>query len=107
VPIEERYRLTPDFFAKKENVELAFQRSMAYPYQTKAEAIGLLAAGRQGHPARAPRGHTRWPRLLPRARRSVQPHAAALPEVGALDVALGAATALGNGGHRLNVSRGT
>src|SRR5258708_22427015 len=39
VPIEERYRhvlypwlFTPEFFAKKENVELAFQRSMAYPY---------------------------------------------------------------------------
>jgi len=55
VPIEERYRhvvypwlFTPAFFATKENVELAFQRAIAYPYQTKAEAIerqgkGILA----------------------------------------------------------------
>lgn len=55
VPIEERYRhvvypwlFTPAFFATKENVELAFQRAMAYPHQTKAEAIerqgkGILA----------------------------------------------------------------
>lgn len=55
VPIEERYRhvlypwlFTPEFFAKKDNVETAFQRSLAYPHQTKAEAIerqgrGILA----------------------------------------------------------------
>jgi len=55
VPLEERYRyvlypwlFTPEFFAKKENVETAFQRSIAYPHQTKAEAIerqgrGILA----------------------------------------------------------------
>jgi pimeloyl-ACP methyl ester carboxylesterase len=55
VPIEERYRhvvypwlFTPAFFATKENVELAFQRALAYPHQTKAEAIerqgkGILA----------------------------------------------------------------
>src|SRR6267378_2404054 len=52
VPIEERYRhmlypwlFTPEFFAKKENVELAFQRSMADPYQTKAEAIDRQGRG--------------------------------------------------------------
>src|SRR2546428_10997867 len=52
VPIEERYRhvlypwlFTPDFFAKKENVEQAFQRSMAYPHQTKAEAIERQGKG--------------------------------------------------------------
>ena len=55
VPIEERYRhvlypwlFTPAFFAKKDNVELALQRAMAYPLQTKAEAMerqgrGILA----------------------------------------------------------------
>ena len=52
MPIEERYRhvlypwlFTPDFFAKKENVEQAFQRSMAYPHQTKAEAIERQGKG--------------------------------------------------------------
>ncbi len=52
VPIEERYRhvlypwlFTPDFFAKKENVEQAFQRSLAYPHQTKAEAIERQGRG--------------------------------------------------------------
>jgi pimeloyl-ACP methyl ester carboxylesterase len=52
VPIEERYRyvlypwlFTPGFFAKKENVETAFQRSLAYPHQTKAEAIERQARG--------------------------------------------------------------
>src|SRR5207247_9601801 len=52
VPIEERYRhvlypwlFTPDFFAKKENVEQAFQRSMAYTHQTKAEAIERQGKG--------------------------------------------------------------
>src|SRR6267143_3000578 len=80
-------------------------RHVLYPWLFTPE-YGLSvsdAAGRQGHPARAPRGHARRPRLLPRACRSVQPHAAALPEVGALDVALGPPTALGNGGPRLNV----
>ena len=52
VPIEERYRyvlypwlFTPGFFVKKENVETAFQRSLAYPHQTKAEAIERQARG--------------------------------------------------------------
>ena len=52
VPTEERYRyvlypwiFTPGFFAKKENVEQAFQRAMAYPHQTKAEAIERQARG--------------------------------------------------------------
>jgi pimeloyl-ACP methyl ester carboxylesterase len=55
VPIEERLRhvvypwlFSPAFFTAKENVETAFQRAMAYPHQTKAEAIerqgrGILA----------------------------------------------------------------
>jgi pimeloyl-ACP methyl ester carboxylesterase len=55
VPVEERYRhvvypwvFSPRFFESKENVETAFQRAMAYPHQTKPEAIerqgrGLLA----------------------------------------------------------------
>jgi pimeloyl-ACP methyl ester carboxylesterase len=55
VPIEERLRhvvypwlFSPAFFATKDNVETAFQRAMAYPHQTKAEAIerqgkGILA----------------------------------------------------------------
>jgi 3-oxoadipate enol-lactonase len=55
VPIEEQFRhvlypwlFTSSFFASKENVEAAFQRVMAYPHQTKAEAIerqgkGILA----------------------------------------------------------------
>ena len=52
VPVEERYRhvvypwlFTPDFFARKENVETAFQRAMAYPHQTKPEAIERQAKG--------------------------------------------------------------
>jgi 3-oxoadipate enol-lactonase len=52
VPVEERYRhvvypwlFTPDFFAHKENVETAFQRAMAYPHQTKPEAIERQAKG--------------------------------------------------------------
>jgi pimeloyl-ACP methyl ester carboxylesterase len=52
VPIEERYRyvlypwiFSPEFLAKKENVEQAFQRSIAYPHQTKAEAIERQARG--------------------------------------------------------------
>ena len=55
VPIEERFRhvvypwiFTSEFLAKKENVEAALQRALAYPHQTKAEAIerqgrGILA----------------------------------------------------------------
>jgi pimeloyl-ACP methyl ester carboxylesterase len=52
VPIEERYRyvlypwiFSPAFFEKKENIETAFQRSLAYPHQTKAEAIERQARG--------------------------------------------------------------
>jgi 3-oxoadipate enol-lactonase len=52
VPIEERYRhvlyawlFTPEFFSQKENVEQAFQRSLAYPHQTKAEAIERQGRG--------------------------------------------------------------
>lgn len=55
VPIEERYRhviypwvFSPAFFEKKDNVEAAFRGAIAYPHQTKAEAIerqvrGILA----------------------------------------------------------------
>lgn len=55
VSVEERYRhvlypwlFSPGFFAQKESIEAAFQRAMAYPHQTKAEAIerqgrGILA----------------------------------------------------------------
>jgi pimeloyl-ACP methyl ester carboxylesterase len=52
VPVEERYRyvfypwiFSPAFFEKKENIETAFQRSLAYPHQTKAEAIERQARG--------------------------------------------------------------
>lgn len=52
VPIEERYRhvlypwlFSPAFFEKKENLESVFQRSMAYPHQTKPEAIERQARG--------------------------------------------------------------
>jgi pimeloyl-ACP methyl ester carboxylesterase len=52
VPVEERYchvvypwLFTPEFFAHKENVETAFQRAMAYPHQTKAEAIERQGKG--------------------------------------------------------------
>jgi pimeloyl-ACP methyl ester carboxylesterase len=52
VPIEERYRnvlypwlFTPAFFARKENVEQAFQRAIAYPHQTKPEAIERQGRG--------------------------------------------------------------
>lgn len=52
VPIEERYRyvlypwlFSPPFFDKKVNVETAFQRAMAYPHQTKPEAIERQARG--------------------------------------------------------------
>lgn len=55
VPVEERHRhvlypllYSPRFFEKKENLETVFQRTMAYPHQTKPEAIerqgrGILA----------------------------------------------------------------
>jgi pimeloyl-ACP methyl ester carboxylesterase len=52
VPIEERFRhvvypwlFTPAFFARKENVEAAFQRALAYPHQTKPEAIERQGKG--------------------------------------------------------------
>ena len=52
VPVEERYRyvlypwvFSPAFFARKENIEAAFQRSLAYPHQTKAEAIERQGRG--------------------------------------------------------------
>jgi len=52
VPVEERYRyviypwiFSPAFLEKKENIETAFQRSLAYPHQTKAEAIERQARG--------------------------------------------------------------
>jgi 3-oxoadipate enol-lactonase len=52
VPIEERYRhvffpwvFSPAFFERKDNVEAAFRGSMAYPHQTKAEAIERQARG--------------------------------------------------------------
>ncbi len=54
IPVEERYRhvlypwlFSPEFFAKKENVETAVQRALAYPHQTKAEAIERQARGIQ------------------------------------------------------------
>jgi pimeloyl-ACP methyl ester carboxylesterase len=55
VPVEERYRYvlypllySPRFFETKQNLETVFQRTMAYPHQTKPEAIerqgrGILA----------------------------------------------------------------
>lgn len=52
VPIEERYRyviypwiFSPAFFEKKQNIELAFQQAMAYPHQTKPEALERQARG--------------------------------------------------------------
>jgi len=52
VPIEERFRyvlypwiFSPAFLAKKENLEQAFQRTLAYPHQTKPEAIERQARG--------------------------------------------------------------
>jgi 3-oxoadipate enol-lactonase len=52
VPIEERLRhvvypwlFSPAFFTAKENVETAFQRAMAYPHQTKAEAMERQGRG--------------------------------------------------------------
>jgi pimeloyl-ACP methyl ester carboxylesterase len=52
VPIEERYRYVffpwifgPAFFERKDNVETAFRGALAYPHQTKAEAIDRQARG--------------------------------------------------------------
>jgi pimeloyl-ACP methyl ester carboxylesterase len=52
VPVEERYRyvlypwiFSPEFLGKKENVETTFQRALAYPHQTKPEAIERQARG--------------------------------------------------------------
>lgn len=52
VPIEERYRhvffpwvFSPAFLDKKDNVETAFRGALAYPHQTKAEAIERQARG--------------------------------------------------------------
>jgi 3-oxoadipate enol-lactonase len=52
VPVEERFRhvlypwiYSPAFFEKKENVEQAFQRALAYPHQSKPEAIERQARG--------------------------------------------------------------
>jgi pimeloyl-ACP methyl ester carboxylesterase len=52
VPIEERLRhvmypwlFSPAFFTATENVETAFQRAMAYPHPTKAEAIERQGRG--------------------------------------------------------------
>ena len=52
VPIEERYRhvffpwiFGPTFFERKDNVEAAFRGALAYPHQTKAEAIERQARG--------------------------------------------------------------
>lgn len=52
VPLEERYRymlypwiFSPAFFAAKPSLEAVFQRAMAYPHQTKAEAIERQARG--------------------------------------------------------------
>lgn len=52
VPLEERLRhllypwvYSPKFFAERQNVETLFQRAMAYPHQTKPEAIERQARG--------------------------------------------------------------
>jgi pimeloyl-ACP methyl ester carboxylesterase len=52
IPVEERLRhvvypwlFTPAFFAQKAAMETAFQRAMAYPHQTKAEAIERQGRG--------------------------------------------------------------
>jgi pimeloyl-ACP methyl ester carboxylesterase len=52
VPVEERYRyvlypwvFSPRFLENKETVETVIQRAMAYPHQTKAEAIERQARG--------------------------------------------------------------
>jgi pimeloyl-ACP methyl ester carboxylesterase len=52
VPIEERYRhvlypwlYSPKFFETRHNIETAFQRALAYPHQSKPEAIARQARG--------------------------------------------------------------
>jgi pimeloyl-ACP methyl ester carboxylesterase len=52
VPLEERYRhvlypwlFTPAFLGAKDGIEQAFQRAIAYPHQTKAEAIERQGRG--------------------------------------------------------------
>jgi pimeloyl-ACP methyl ester carboxylesterase len=52
VPVEERYRyvvypwiFSPAFLGEKEDVEQVFQRALAYPHQTKPEAIERQARG--------------------------------------------------------------
>ena len=52
VPVEERFRhvlypwlYSPKFFEAKENIETVFQRALAYPHQTKPEAIERQAHG--------------------------------------------------------------
>ncbi|HEU5323082.1 MAG TPA: alpha/beta fold hydrolase [Methylomirabilota bacterium] len=52
VPVEERFRhvlypwlFTPAFLARRENVEQALQRALAYPHQTRAEAIERQGRG--------------------------------------------------------------
>lgn len=52
VPVEERVRhvlypwlYSPTFFETKQNVETAFQRALAYPHQSKPEAIARQARG--------------------------------------------------------------
>jgi len=52
VPVEERFRhvlypwiYSPKFFETKQNVEAAFQRALAYPHQSKPEAIDRQARG--------------------------------------------------------------
>jgi pimeloyl-ACP methyl ester carboxylesterase len=52
VPIEERFRYvlypwlySPKFFETRQNIETAFQRALAYPHQSKPEAIERQAGG--------------------------------------------------------------
>ena len=52
VPVEERFRhvlypwvYSPKFFETKQNIETAFQRALAYPHQSKPEAIDRQARG--------------------------------------------------------------
>lgn len=52
VPVEERFRhvlypwlYSPRFFGAKQNIEAVFQRALAYPHQSKPEAIERQARG--------------------------------------------------------------
>jgi pimeloyl-ACP methyl ester carboxylesterase len=52
VPVEERFRhvlypwiFSPKFFEATQNIETAFQRALAYPHQSKPEAIDRQARG--------------------------------------------------------------